>query len=343
MTRQGSDGDQKLDRVVNRLWLGRLKRPRDERLAQTQAQRLDRQAQFLKRGSEQLGGGVVRHLCVLRAGVQTVANPLADSTGSAPALMRRRLRNPRRLQTREVVQSVVRLLLALAAVDDVRDVVDRDGRLGDVGGEDDLANAERGPIEDFPLVRRGHRAVKRQNHAPRPVPQHAIRAHQVVDLGDLVPAGEEDEDRAVAVGVRRVRRRRHDPGDQILDQVDVNPVVPRAPTQPVPERFPGARRQRRPRRVIVPVLRLARVVLVLVGVVPERVRGASPAIASETTPSPSKPAAASCAAAAEPVPPRFRRWNHQRVPERLQRILQEQLPHRVGEARDVRHGRAAEV
>ena len=319
---------------MNRLWLGGLKRPRDERLAQTQTQRLDRQAQLLQRGSEQLGGGVVRHLRVLRLGVQTVANPLADSTSSAPALMRRRLRNPSRLQTREVVQSVVRLLLALAAVDDVRDVVDRDGRLGDVGGEDDLANTARGPVEDFPLVRRGHRAVKRQNRALGPVPQQRVRAHQVVNLGDLVPAGEEDEDRAVAVGVRRVTCG-DQCGDQILDQVDVNPVVPRAPTTPVPERFPGVTRQRRPRRVVRPVLRRVEhvaAVLVLVGVVSGR---RFPAAATEPTPSLPKPA--------EPVPPRVRRRHDQPRPERLQRILQEQRSHRVGEPRNVRDGRAAEV
>jgi hypothetical protein len=44
------------------------------------------------------------------------------------------------------------LHLHLAAVDDVDDVVDGDGRLGDVGGEDDLGDGGGCVVEGGPLV-----------------------------------------------------------------------------------------------------------------------------------------------------------------------------------------------
>jgi hypothetical protein len=106
----------------------------------------------------------------------------------------------------------------------VRDVVDRDGRLGDVGGEDDLADAGWRFVENLALVRRGHRAVQGQNHALVWIPEDPIRSHQVVELGDLVPAGEKDEDRAV--GILAVGRRVGDYlSHQVLHQVHVHLVV----------------------------------------------------------------------------------------------------------------------
>jgi hypothetical protein len=54
--------------------------------------------------------------------------------------------------------------LDLAAVHHEDNVVDGDGGLGDVGGQDDLAGAGRRPLENGPLGGRRHEAVHRVYH-----------------------------------------------------------------------------------------------------------------------------------------------------------------------------------
>lgn len=58
-------------------------------------------------------------------------------------------------------------LLHLAGVDDVHHVVDGHGRLGDVGGDDDLGDALGGPAENRLLLLIGQCGMQRVHHAPR--------------------------------------------------------------------------------------------------------------------------------------------------------------------------------
>ena len=65
-------------------------------------------------------------------------------------------------------------LLHLAAVDDENDVVDGDGRFGDVGREDDLLDAGRSSLEDELLILSRQRTVQRQNAEPLLVLENAV-------------------------------------------------------------------------------------------------------------------------------------------------------------------------
>ena len=77
-----------------------------------------------------------------------------------------RLRSPGRLQRGDGRVGVVALLLQAARVDDDHHVVDGDGRLGDVSGEDYFADAARGAQEDAALLGGGDHRVKRQDLVP---------------------------------------------------------------------------------------------------------------------------------------------------------------------------------
>ena len=57
-------------------------------------------------------------------------------------------------------------LLHLAGVDDVDHVVDGDRGLGDVGGDDDLGDVLRRPVEHGLLLLVGEGRVKRVHHTP---------------------------------------------------------------------------------------------------------------------------------------------------------------------------------
>ena len=87
------------------------------------------------------------------------------------------------------------LHLHLAAVDDVDDVVDGDGRLGNVGGEDDLGDALGGVVEGGALVLPRQLGVEGDDAVCRRAEDGM--ALQMLQTGkDLGPAGEEDEDGA---------------------------------------------------------------------------------------------------------------------------------------------------
>mmetsp|Transcript_14354 Transcript_14354/g.60480 ORF Transcript_14354/g.60480 Transcript_14354/m.60480 type:complete len:303 (-) Transcript_14354:426-1334(-) len=146
---------------------------------------------------------------MLGSRVQPHAYTGAHAPRASATLARGRLTDPGWQQARHVVQRVVGLLLALAAVHDVHDVVDGDGGLGDVGCEDHLARAAPRPVEDLALVRGGHLPVQRQDQKPRRVAEHVVRRAQIAYLHDIVPPGEEDKNRArrELLRVRRLRRR----------------------------------------------------------------------------------------------------------------------------------------
>jgi hypothetical protein len=168
---------------------------------------LHREHELLQRRARHLGHGVLRHARVLGSRVQPHAYTGAHAPRASATLARGRLADPGWQQARHVVQRVVGLLLALAAVHDVHDVVDGDGGLGDVGCEDHLARAAPRPVEDLALVRGGHLPVQRQDQKPRRVAEHVVRRAQIAYLDDIVPPGEEDKNRARRELLRVPRRK----------------------------------------------------------------------------------------------------------------------------------------
>ena len=75
-----------------------------------------------------------------------------NASGAPPPLLQIGLARPHRGVVGHVVVRREELHLHLAAVDDVDDVVDGDGGLGNVGGEDDLGDAVGGVVEGSALV-----------------------------------------------------------------------------------------------------------------------------------------------------------------------------------------------
>ena len=144
---------------------------------------------------------------------------------------------------------VVPPLLELARVDHEADVVDRDRGLGDVGGDDALADAAGRALEGPALVCGRDGRVQGQDPAFAP-PGGLGRGEPGADRGDLRRAGQEDEHGAsgadgclfVVIGRRRKRKRsrlgnsrlsfsssffleivrRVDVVDELLDQVVVD-------------------------------------------------------------------------------------------------------------------------
>ena len=93
-----------------------------------------------------------------------IADARLDSAGPAPPLLGVGQRDPLRLQRRDVVLNVEVAHLDLAAVDDEDDVVDGDGRLGDVGRYHYLPHSPRGTSEDRLLVHLEEEMVISVNH-----------------------------------------------------------------------------------------------------------------------------------------------------------------------------------
>ena len=205
---QRADRDEQVDRVGHRARLRGLDGARQERRGGNafSAEALHREHELLQRRARHLGHGVLRHARVRGSRVQPYACTGAHAPRASATLARGRLADPGWQQARHVVQRVVGLLLALAAVHDVHDVVDGDGGLGDVGGQDHLARAAPRLVEDLALVRGGHLPVQRQDQKPRRVAEHVVRRAQIAYLHDIVPAGEENENRARRELLRVPRR-----------------------------------------------------------------------------------------------------------------------------------------
>ena len=82
---------------------------------------------------------------------------------ATPALLHIGQADPLRRQGADIVVHVKVLDLNLATVDHVDNVLDGDGRLSNVCGNDDLARALRRPGKDGLLVDGGHEAVQRED------------------------------------------------------------------------------------------------------------------------------------------------------------------------------------
>lgn len=94
-------------------------------------------------------------------GEKMVALAGLHAAGAATPLPRIGQAHPLGLQRGQVRVQVEAGDLDSAAVDDKDDVVDGDGGLGNVGGDDDLAGARRRPLKDGPLAGGRHEAVQR--------------------------------------------------------------------------------------------------------------------------------------------------------------------------------------
>lgn len=93
------------------------------------------------------------------------------------------LADPGRDEGRQVLGRVVPLLLDAGRVDDEDDVGDRDGRLGDVGREDDAPLARAGSLEDSLLLLDGHRRVQ---DVERDIRRVEVEAERVTPGEDAV-------------------------------------------------------------------------------------------------------------------------------------------------------------
>ena len=81
------------------------------------------------------------------------------------------LARPHRGVVGHVVVRREEIHLHLAAVDDVDDIVDGDGRFGDVGGEDDLGDGGGCGVEGGPLVPARQLRVQRDDTVAGGVPE----------------------------------------------------------------------------------------------------------------------------------------------------------------------------
>jgi hypothetical protein len=115
-------------------------------------EQLDRERQLVQRRPKHLRRHMLIEAIVARARNQMKSEAGTHATRPPPPLPQVGLARPHRGVVGHVVVRREELYLHLAAVDDVDDIVDGDGGLGDVGGEDDLGDGGGGGVEDGPLV-----------------------------------------------------------------------------------------------------------------------------------------------------------------------------------------------
>mmetsp|Transcript_23801 Transcript_23801/g.78855 ORF Transcript_23801/g.78855 Transcript_23801/m.78855 type:complete len:364 (+) Transcript_23801:1181-2272(+) len=207
---EGVDAREELDRAVDGRGRRRGHGLVEEDLGVAEVQHEDLEDQIFQARPQDLRLRVGVELGVVglaRDEVERDARPHAAR--AAPSLPRGRARHEDLLERRQTPVRVVAVLLDARAVDDVDDVVDGDGRLGDVRRHDDLPRALARALEDGRLLRRRQLGVQREDRRPplerrrRPELRHRLR--------DLREARHEDEDRALGVvlhGVEDARRRR---------------------------------------------------------------------------------------------------------------------------------------
>mmetsp|Transcript_4340 Transcript_4340/g.10863 ORF Transcript_4340/g.10863 Transcript_4340/m.10863 type:complete len:317 (+) Transcript_4340:834-1784(+) len=171
-----------------------------------------------------LGHAHRHHLALKRMlRVQPIALPRARTPRTPRPLLRRGLRDGRHDQRIHARLGVEDLLLGEPRIHDVKDSVDRERGFGDVCGDDDLALALRGRVEDARLHLRRERGVHREDvelggelaerlHAlvqdlarrvdlllPREEQKHVARRLREVDLHDR------DERCVEIIGLGRLR------------------------------------------------------------------------------------------------------------------------------------------
>mmetsp|Transcript_9675 Transcript_9675/g.29315 ORF Transcript_9675/g.29315 Transcript_9675/m.29315 type:complete len:316 (+) Transcript_9675:1228-2175(+) len=174
---------------------------------------LDQQRHALQRAARHLWARVGWHRRPRGSGEHAEAHTGTHTARAATPLLRGGPADPSLLQPQDAALGVVRHLLSAPAVDDERDVVDRDRRLRHVGRDDDLGRARGRARKDLCLVARGQRAVQRQHtHVGPPARRRRklVAGHQrALQPTDLRRAREEHQHRAARLlaGFLEVLRR----------------------------------------------------------------------------------------------------------------------------------------
>ena len=208
---------QRLNRRLDRVLLGGLQRLAEETGdAPGHSLELDLEAEALQGHALDLRHGVlVENLVVHLSGVHPEASTRPDPPRSTPPLFRAGSGHPPLEKELHAGVRIVPVLLALAAVHDVHDVVDGDGSLGDVRGDDDFASVARRVLENRPLLRRAQRAVQAYEvfAVTGGCANGGVRAEAFVQLGNLREAGHEHQNRA---GFHRSTHVLHEPRHEIV-------------------------------------------------------------------------------------------------------------------------------
>lgn len=232
----GADVEERLERGHDARGLGRLDRRRQD-VKDGQARQLQARDVHGRRrevGAEHLDRLVDVHGGEPRLGHDAVVLARAVTTGAAGTLEHVARARPRADELRQAPLRVVPLLLALGRVDDVDDVGDRDRRLGNVGRQDDAADALGRGLKDGLLLGDGDGRVQ---HVDLDVAAGKVHVEERVPVAveedvahrlDLVPPGEEDEDVALVRARHDVRDDERQERVRHLEVVDLADGAPRA-------------------------------------------------------------------------------------------------------------------
>ena len=140
----------------------------------------------------------------------SVVLSVSVSTCSSGSLVEVRRSDPSADERGEMPRGIVPLLLDSTGIDDVDDVGDGDGGLGDVGGEDDSSLTVRSWLEDLLLLGDGDGRVKdvdRDGLGVEVVSERSSIGEVGVDFSDGFDSVEEDELR-VEKGEKKGTKRR---------------------------------------------------------------------------------------------------------------------------------------
>jgi len=162
---------------------------------------LDLKNQVIKRRALDFGCALLIHLHLEETrGDKTKAHAVLNTSGTTRALYASRLRRPVEAKAFELGVGVAVNFLGEAKVDDVAHIWHGDGRLGNVGRNDNLAHARLSRAEDLLLFLAVHGRVKRQDDEGtlEICVVHSL-VDEIVQLQDLCKTWEEDEDGAKTV------------------------------------------------------------------------------------------------------------------------------------------------
>mmetsp|Transcript_103283 Transcript_103283/g.277433 ORF Transcript_103283/g.277433 Transcript_103283/m.277433 type:complete len:415 (+) Transcript_103283:917-2161(+) len=188
----------------------------DKLLVGTSVDHLGLEHDLFHRGRKHLRRREIIKCVVHIAGEEVNHQALLTSACTTPALLRVGPGDHLGVQGGDASGGIVVPLLADACVDDVDDVVDGHRGLSDVRRQHDLAQARGGALEGLVLLLRRHEGVQGDD-----LEGHAKLVEAQEELGDVAPARQEDQDRAVALGHLLVKV-----DDELLDEVQVDLPLP---------------------------------------------------------------------------------------------------------------------
>ena len=133
------------------------------------------------RSASTISGGVCAgERCVLAFGPQSITHACFEAAGAAAALIGRGARNAHRLQSAHAGRRIEARATRKPGVDDDAHAFDREARLGDIRGEDDLAFARSGRTDRRVLIIAREFAVERRN-------AYALRQSRLVERSLYAP------------------------------------------------------------------------------------------------------------------------------------------------------------